>query len=58
VQEKIQKLEREQRRRRQEIFQTEDEIHARRDELIAALERRVAQTTSVERLFTLRWTVV
>jgi hypothetical protein len=58
VQEKIQKLEKLQRRQRQDIFKAEDEIIDKRDELIAALERRMAQRTSQEALFTLRWAVV
>lgn len=31
---------------------------AKRDELIAELERRLARRTEVEQLFTIRWTVV
>lgn len=58
LQEKIQKLEKQQRRQRQDIFKAEDEIIDKRDELIAALERRLAQHTTQEALFTLRWTVV
>lgn len=58
LQEKIQKLEKQQRRQRQDIFKAEDEIIDKRDELISALERRMAQQTSQEALFTLRWTVV
>ena len=55
--EKIQKLERQQRRQRQEIFTVEDEIMVKRDELIESLERRLAQQTQAETLFTIRWTV-
>ncbi len=44
IQEKIRKLERQQRRQRQEIFQVEDEIMEKRDGLIDSLERRLAQT--------------
>ena len=47
-----------QRRQRQEIFQVEDEIMVKRDELIGALERRLAQVTTSERLFTVRWSVM
>jgi len=45
------------RRQRQRIFEVEDEIAARRDWLIAALEQRLTRRTTVERLFTVRWTV-
>ena len=55
IQEKLQKLERQQRRQRQEIFTVEDEIMEKRDSLIDQLERRLAQRTETETLFTIRW---
>ncbi|HPC83643.1 MAG TPA: SNF2-related protein [Thermoanaerobaculaceae bacterium] len=58
IQEKIQKLERQQRRQRQEIFKVEDEIMEKRDQLIDQLEKRLAQRTTTETLFTIRWAVV
>lgn len=58
IQEKIRKLEKQQRRQRQEIFKVEDEIMEKRDGLIDALEKRLAQTTASEPLFTIRWSVV
>jgi len=57
IQEKIQRLERQQRRQRQEIFKAEDEIMEKRDELIDQLEKRLAQRTESETLFTIRWSV-
>ena len=57
IQQKIQKLERQQRRQRQEIFQVEDEIMDQRDSLIESLERRLAQHTESETLFAIRWAV-
>jgi hypothetical protein len=51
-------LERTKRRQRQQIFDKEDEIMARRDMLIGNLEKRLAQTTKSETLFALRWMVV
>lgn len=57
IQEKIQRLERQQRRQRQEIFKAEDEIMDKRDALIESLERRLAQRTDTETLFTIRWAV-
>ncbi len=57
IQRRIQELEKRQRKQRQEIFQVEDEIIARRDKLVDALERRLAQKTSTETLFSLRWSV-
>lgn len=57
IQERIQKLERQQRKQRQEIFAAEDEVYEKRDRLIDELERRLAQRTSAETLFSIRWSV-
>jgi len=57
IQEKIQNFERQQRRQRQEIFSAEDEIMGKRDVLIESLEKRLAQRTETEQLFTIRWAV-
>jgi hypothetical protein len=57
LQQQLQKLEKQQRRQRQEIFTAEDEIMVKRDSLIDSLERRLAQHTATEALFTIRWTV-
>ena len=58
IQQKIQKLEKQQRRQRQEIFQVEDGIIVKRDALIESLERRLTQKTESERLFTIEWEVI
>jgi chromosome segregation ATPase len=58
IQEKIRKLERQQRRQRQEIFDAEDQILEKRDALIDSLQRRLSQDTTSETVFTLRWRVV
>jgi hypothetical protein len=55
VQDEIRKLERQQRRQRQEIFDVEDEIEQRRDALIAALQRRLNQRSRSLALFRIRW---
>jgi len=57
IQQQHQKLEKQQRRQRQDIFKVEDEIMEKRDSLIDSLERRLAQHTVNETLFTIRWTV-
>ena len=57
IQQQLQKLEKQQRRQRQDIFKAEDEIMAKRDSLIESLERRLAQTTATDALFTIRWAV-
>lgn len=58
LQDQIRELEQKKRRLRQRIFDIEDEITAKRDRLIEALERRLQQKTETQTLFTLRWTVV
>jgi hypothetical protein len=58
LQRDISKTETEQRRQRQEIFAVEDEIEARRDALIAALQKRLHRASRNQRLFVLRWSVV
>ncbi len=57
IQQQQQKLEKQQRRQRQEIFKVEDEIMEKRDSLIESLERRLAQHTGTDVLFTIRWAV-
>lgn len=57
IQEEIQKLEKVKRRQRQDIFKAEDEIIDKRDALIDSLEKRLAQRTSNNTLFTIRWSV-
>ncbi|KAA6187003.1 ATP-dependent helicase [Thiohalocapsa marina] len=58
LQEEIRTLERRQRRQRQAIFDVEDEIESKRDQLIDALERRLKQKTLVHFLFRIRWELV
>jgi hypothetical protein len=58
LQRELAELERKQRRQRQEIFEVEDEIIAKRDELIASLQQRMQEKTETQTLFTLRWQVV
>ena len=53
LQEKIRELEKKKRRQRQQIFDLEDEITRKRDDLINTLERRMTQRASHEPLFTI-----
>lgn len=57
AQKALRDLERLQRRQRQEIFNVEDDIMEKRDELIASLESRLKQTAVTLPLFTIRWQV-
>jgi len=54
LQDETRKVEAKQRRQRQEIFKVEDEIEARRDALIAALEKRLHKASRRHALFTVR----
>lgn len=58
LQQKLRELERKQRRQRQQIFDIEDQIAEKRDKLIDGLQRRMAQKTTTNTLFTIRWKVV
>ena len=58
LQQDIRETETEQRRQRQDIFAVEDEIEARRDALIAALQKRLHRASRNQSLFTVRWSVV
>lgn len=58
IQRELSELERKQRRLRQEIFTVEDEIIAKRDELIDSLQQRLEEKTSQETLFSVRWQVI
>lgn len=57
AEEDVQKLNRLQRRKRQELFDTEDEIESKRDEMIAALEKQMHQQSTTQRLFKIRWQI-
>lgn len=57
IQRELSELERKQRRQRQEIFVVEDEIIAKRDELITSLQQRLQEKTNTETLFSIRWQV-
>ena len=58
LQAKIRTLEKKKRRQRQQIFDVEDEIMDKRDALITALEKRMAQKTDIQTLFIIQWRVV
>lgn len=57
-QQQLKDLELKQRRLRQNIWDVEDSIAEKRDELIAALEARLKQKTEIKELFTVRWQVI
>lgn len=57
LQEEIARLEKQKRRLREQIFQLEDDIAAKRDRLVEALEKRMQQKTETTPLFAIRWRV-
>lgn len=58
IQRELSELERKHRKQRQEIFDVEDEIIEKRDELIDNLQQRLQKKTATDILFTLHWQVV
>jgi septal ring factor EnvC (AmiA/AmiB activator) len=58
IQRELSELERKHRKQRQEIFDVEDEIIAKRDELVEILQHRMQEKTETRTLFTLRWQLV
>lgn len=58
IQKEIKEMERKQRKQRQQIFNVDDEISKKRDELIDELEKQLVQKTTKEELFTIRWRVI
>ena len=57
AQERIAKLERQKTRQRREIYDVEDEIDAKRNQLIDQLTQRMTQHVSTQTLFTIAWSV-
>ncbi|WP_233080796.1 SNF2-related protein [Rheinheimera soli] len=57
-QQQLKDLELKQRKLRQNIWDVEDSIAEKRDELIAALEARMKQKTEIKELFTVPWVVI
>ncbi len=43
--------------KRRDLYDAQDAIAARRDEMIAGIERQLEQRTSIQRIFTVRWTL-
>ncbi len=57
LQKKKKELETQRKEKRRHLYDAEDEIEARKDELIAEVEKRLQSTTRVVELFTIRWEV-
>lgn len=55
LEQKAEELRRQKRRKRNELEDREDEISARRKSLLAELEKRMIQTTSIDDIFFIAW---
>jgi len=58
AQKTIKTLESTRKERRKRLFEEQDEIDSRRDELIERVEVQLSQTKNVTSLFSIRWTLV
>src|SRR5690625_3211629 len=58
AEETLKKLNRLQRRKREQIFDVQDEIDDKRDAMIAALDSKMHQQSSTQHLFRIRWRLV
>jgi superfamily II DNA or RNA helicase len=58
IQKRIAELEKTKRKQRNRIFDIEDEIEAKRDQLIQRLEKRISRKSTLTPLFTIQWEVI
>jgi len=58
AEETLKKLNKTQRRKREQIFNVQDEIDDKRDAMIAALDAKMHQQSSTQTLFRIRWCLV
>ncbi|HEU4585397.1 MAG TPA: SNF2-related protein [Gemmatimonadaceae bacterium] len=57
AQKQLRTLEQSRNRKRRDLYDAQDAIDARRDEMIAGIERQLAAHDTVQRVFTVRWRV-
>lgn len=57
-QKRIKALEAQRNEKRRTLFDAQDEVDRQREELIAAIEGKLKQSTRTEELFSVRWTIV
>ena len=58
LQKKQKKLETQRNKDRRELFDKQDEVDTRREEMIAAIEARLSKNLEEQSLFTVQWRVV
>ena len=56
-QKQIKSLEAQRNLKRRTLFDAQDQVDKQRDELIAAIEGKMNQSTRVEQLFSIRWSL-
>lgn len=54
-QKQVRELERQRNQKRRSLFEAQDEVDAKRDELIAQIESKLEQSSELKQLFTIRW---
>jgi len=57
-QKQIKALETQRSQKRRSLFEAQDEVDRQREVLIAAIERKLDQTITTEKLFAMRWQLV
>jgi ERCC4-related helicase len=57
-QKRVRELERSRNQKRRSLFEAQDEVDMRRDNIIEEMEQQLEQKSELERLFTIRWRVV
>jgi len=58
MQQRLRGLEADRATKRRELFESQDKVEAQRDSLIADMQKRLVQQSSMKPLFTIRWRVV
>ena len=58
IQTKLRDLERKKKRLRREIFEVEDEIEEKRDEMINAIKAKMLKEINESAIFTIKWKLV
>jgi SNF2 family DNA or RNA helicase len=58
MQQKLRGLEADRAKKRRELFESQDKVEAQRDSLIADMQKRLVQQSSMKPLFTIRWRIV
>ena len=57
AQKELRALEQLRKRKRRDLYDAQDEIDARREDMIGQIERQLAMSDTIQRIFTLRWMV-